>query len=514
VRNSFSNTKPVTWYKGRALDGRAEHREDRQNQENLLKELIQEAEIDYPVEAALLWPKELDINDFERANIEVINQLRSSFTSRISFIGSNTAHIMIAAQTQADALSLMTRMMNLIKETISRRDQLVTVNMIHLPDDSIYRDRVGLLDRDPKTQSYLATLHGSPEADEERLNKRRHEVQVRNRKKIKKTIDSAIKKLRISQQHCRMRFVFGELGFTLFQKPSGGDETYTFDDFYTMVTKGRTKLTLNGLPVRRGEITDLPDILDKMDAFSDPSEYYAAFFDFPGTNHNSTLRLETVFTPMGDEDTENEEKRWLELSDMVSRLQLSHLNFDRPDYMVTLDAFPLGSDKLPKEKMMAFQARVTMDRPPNGIKSLPRRRVHHATERGLHTVSEMITLKWRFKDTDGIFELRRKDIYDLRPGRESGSPVETRWHALYYYPEWDNLMGEFASVKPGEDVKWIKSVATFFPEGGDQWTALPQGFKKFINEVEEIQDLLALAIDRVAKGKSKATENRDHVNGA
>ena len=514
IHDSFSSFKPVPWYKGRALDGRAEHREGRQNQDKLLKELIQEAEIDYPVEAALLWPKELDIEDFESGNAEVINSLRSSFTCRLSFVSSGTTHIMIGAQTQADAMSLMSRMMNLIKETISRRDQLVTVNMVHIPDYSIQRDRVGLLDLDPKTHTYLPTLHGHPVADEEELNKRRHQVQVSNRKKIKKTIDMAIKKLRMSQQHCRMRFVFGELGFMLFQKPPGGADTYSFEDFYNMVTKGRTKLTLNGLPIRQGDITDLPDVLNKMEAFSDCSEYYSAFFDFPGSSHNTTLRLETVFSPIGDDDTEVGEKRWLELSDAVARLQLSHLNFDRPDYQITLDAFPLGANKLPKAQMMAFQAHVNMQRPPNGIKSLPRRRVNHPPERGLHYVSELIMLKWRFKNTDGIFELRRKDTYDLRPGRESGSPVETRWHALYYYPEWDNLMSEFASVKPGEDVKWIKSVATFFPEGGDQWTALPQGFKNFINEVEEIQDLLAEAISRVAKGKGKATENGDHANGA
>ena len=509
VKDSFSNSKPDLWHKGRALDGRRVHREDLQTQEKLLKELIQQAEIDYPVEAALLWPKDLDIDDFESANAGVVNQLRSSFACHISFVPSGIPHIMIAAQSQADASSLMTRMTNLIKETISQRDRLVTVNMVHIAESSIHRDRVGLLDRDPKTHTYLPTMHGNPSTDEEKLNEQRRQVQVSNRKKIKKTIDTAIKKLRISQQHCRMRFVFGELGFELFQKPSGGAETYTFDDFYAMVTKGRTKLTLNGLPVRQGEVTDLPEILDSMEAFSDPTEYYAAFFDFPGATHNTTLRLETVFLPLGEDETENGEKRWLELSDIVSRLQVSHLNFDRPDYQITLDAFPLGNDKLPRAQMVAFQANVTMDRPPNGIKSAPRRRVHHPVERGLQRVSELTMLKWRFKNTDGVLELRRKDTYDLRPGRDTSGPIESRWHALYYYPEWDNLMGDFASIKPGEDVKWVKSVATFFPEGGDQWTALPLGFKTFINEVEEIHDLLAEAIRRVAKGKGKAKENGD-----
>ncbi|KAJ9613024.1 hypothetical protein H2200_002965 [Cladophialophora chaetospira] len=505
VQQSHANTREEFWYKGRALDGRAANRQDRQAQQNIMKELIQEAAIDYPVEAAFLWPRELDIEEFEKANKEVLDQLRGKYKCQINFPSANTQHIMLAAHSEADAVTLMTRTMNLIKEMISRRDQLVTVNMVDLPNFNLYRDRVGLLDLDPKTQSYLPTLHGKPAEKEEVLNNDRRQIHSGNWKKIKKTVDVAVKKLRMSSQHCRMRFVFGELGFLLFMKPTGGAETYTFEDFYTMVTKGRTQLRLNGLPVRQGDITLLADILDENEAFSDCSEYYAAFFDFPGTSHNTTLRLETVFTPMGVDETENREKRWVELNDMVSRLQVSHLNFDRPDYQITLDAFPVTTEKPPKlrNQMNAFQANVTMDRPPIGIKSFPRRRTHHRPENGLQYVSEMIMLKWRFKNTDGVFELRRKDTYDLRPGRESGTPVETRWHALYYYPEWDNLMGEFASIKPGEDVQWVKSVATFFPEAADEWSALPRGFKNFMNEVEEIQDLLAEAIGRLAKGKGK-----------
>jgi hypothetical protein len=515
VRDSTAAAKSAGWHKEKAVDGRAEHREGRQKQQKFLRDMRQEAEIKYPVEVVLLWPKDLDIEEFQSANTDAIDHFRSQFNCRISFPDSNIENITIAAESQSDAASLKERMINLIKETISRRDQLVTVNMVHIPDFDIYRDRVGLLDLDPRSGSYLPTLHGQPAPDREQLSKERRQVQLGNHKKIKKTIDAAIKKLRVSQQHCRMRFVFGELGFLLFHKPAAGAETYTIEDFYSMVTKERIKLTLNGLPVRQGEVTDLPDILEKMDAFSDPSEYYAAFFDFPGRTNNSTLRLETVFTPMGEDETENLEKRWLEISDAVPKLQVSHLNFDRPDYQVTLDAFPLGHDKLRNAQIRAFQANITMDRPPNGIKSQPRRRVKHPQERNLQYVSEVTFLKYRFKDTDGVFELRRKDTYDLRPGTESNSPIDTRWHALYYYPEWDNLMGEFANIRPGEDVKWVKSVATFFPESGDQYTALPVGFKTFMNEVEEIQDLLAEAINRLASrsGGGRATE-RGHPNGA
>lgn len=509
VRQSVTRGATALWPRTAALDGRAEHRQELQQNQRVLQELIQQAELDYPVEASLLWPKDLDMEQFKSINAKVLDDLRTQFKCQISFLASETKHIMIAANSQAHAIELMTRMANLIKELIARGDQLMTVNLVQLPDYDIYRDRVGLLDMDPKTRTYLPTLHGNPAPDEEKLNQHRRQVQIRNRKKVKKTIDSAIKKLRISEQHVRFRVVFGELGFLQFQKPSDGADTYSFEDFYDKVTKERTKLTMNSLPVRQGEITDLVDILDDMEGFSDRTEYYAVFFDFPGASRNSSLRLELVFDPIGENETENREKRWIELGDMVSKLQISLFNFDRPDYQVTLDSFPLHIDKMTRAHMSSFQARVTMDRPPNGIKSIPRRRAKHPHHHGLNFVSELTMLKWRFKNGDGVFELRRKDTYNVRQGQESGGPIDTRWHALYYYPEWDRLMGDFASIKPGEDVEWVKSAATFFPEGGDEWSALPRGFKTFITEVEEIQDLLAEAIRRVAKGKGRAARAVD-----
>ncbi|KIY01289.1 uncharacterized protein Z520_02841 [Fonsecaea multimorphosa CBS 102226] len=507
VQMSPQEVRSLAWAKFKALDGRAENRAERQSRQKAFEQILREAQIDYPVEAALLWPKDLDLEQFETVNAEVLDQLRSNFGCSIAFQPSNTQHILIGAHSKKDALSLMTRMTNLIKEAIAAREQLLTINLVHLPDHEIFRDRVGLQDIDPKSGTYLPTLHGNPLADKEKWDQQRRHAHIGDRKAIRKAIDSSIKGLRISQQHVRMRVVFGELGFMRFQKPTDGGEHYGFGDFYHMVTKGRTKLTLNGLPIRQGRVTDLPDVLESMGMFSERTEYYGAFFDFQGTSPNTTLRLETVFYPSGDDDTESREKRWLELSDAVSRLQVSLVNFERPDYQVTLDAFPLRTDKSTKVHMSSFQANVTMERPKDGIKSLPRRRAKFPPgQRKLQRVAELITLRWRFKSTDGVFELRRKDTYDELPGRESPAPAETRWHALYYYPQWDNLMGEFASVKPGEDIRWVKSVATFIPEGGDQYAALPKGFKNFISEVEEIQDLLAEAIHRLEKGKGKATD--------
>jgi hypothetical protein len=520
---SQTTAKKSFWAKSHALDGRAEHRAELQNQQRLFKELLQKADIDYAVEAAFLWPKTVDIDQFKRDNEDTVQVMRNEYDCRIDFHSANSEiscdHIMMFAQSKDDAAKLMKRMINLIKETIAKRDQLITVNLVQIPPFDIYRDKVGFGDPDPKTESYLPTLYGKPAADETELEEHRRQTQSSNRKKIRKTLDSLIKKLKISQQHTRLRVVFGELGFDRFLKPAGGEDKYTFEEFYTMVVNGRTKLKHNSLPVRQGDITDLADILDEMEVFSERAEQYSAFFDFHGISQRSFLRLEAVFTPLALEyntgeaeevgETECREKRWLEIDETVSRLQISHLNFDRPDYQITLDSFPLAAGKMPKAQMLAFQSNVTMDCPPNGVKSMPHRRVKHPKERGLHFVSEIIMLKWRFKKTDGIFELRRKDKYDLRPGRESASPVETKWHALYYYPEWDNLLAGFAGARPGEDVDWVQSLATFIPENGDEYTPLPKGFKAFTAEVEELQESLAVAINRLNKGKGKAAEPID-----
>lgn len=509
VYDSYGSTRLTGWAKSHALDGRAEHRSERQTQQKALAEHIKHSEIDYPVECALLWPKDLDIEEFEKLNHEVLEQLREYYRCRITVKNSDLQHIMIEADREGDTLKIMSRLLNLIKESISQRDQLVMVNLVHLPDFDIYRDRVGLQDKDPRTDSYLPTLHGNQAPDEEAWAKERRVTHGNNRKKIRKTIDSSIKRLRISQQHVRLRAVFGELGFTLFQKPADGADTYSFQDFYTMVTKGRTKLSLNSLPVRQGDITDLPDILDTMEAFSDRTETYGAFFDFPAKTANTTLRLDAVIYPNGD-DFDIYEQRWIEFGDKVSKLQVSLFNFERPDFQITMDAFPLFPDALIKPQMLEFQNNLSFEGPPDGIKSDPRRRVKYPSVLGHpQTMSELTVIKWRFKTTHGRFELRRKDVYDEREGRKSPGPIETRWHALYYYPEWDNLMGQFATVKPGEDINWTKSVATFFPESDKMGLALPQGFKNFITEVEEIQDLLAEAISKLAKGKQKAAQTND-----
>lgn len=502
------------WFKASALDGRAEHRQEIQANKKLLEDALKKSDLKYPIEGGLLWSKELDIGEFSRDNAEALDDLRRQHYCKIEFRQDENGPpwMKISVEERKHLANIIARTTNIVKEHVARRDQLIKVNLIHYPDFSIYRQQVGLLDQDPQTKSYLPTMHGAPGMDEEEWNQLRSAKHAANRRRVKFTINRALKSLAISQRHVRMRVAFGELGFIQFQKPSNGAQSYQFEDFYNMVTQGRTKLSLNSLPVRQGEIGELSDVLASMDAFRDPSISYGAFFDFSGSSAdtNSLVRLECVFGTFGEEyDFEIREQRWIEINEMVGRLQIALFNFERPDYQFTIDAFPLYENKRISKEQAIFQNNVSFRPPPDGIKSSPRMRVKFPpTSKGLRAISDITVMKWRFKNTDGIFELRRKDTYAYAPGKQSGVLQESRWHAMYYYPEWDNLMGQFANVKPGENVKWVKTLATFFPDGEeDNGLALPQGFQNFIAEVEEIQDLLAEAIAQLAKGNHAANTN-------
>lgn len=510
VRIVFANSRLSShgWTRMNALDGRTEHRLDRQNKQKALNRHLRDASLPYPFQAALLWPRDMDIDDFQEANEDALEDLRDTYICHIAFQNTGLQHVIIEAYVEKEMLKLMSRILNLIKETMSKREQVSTVSMLHLPDFEIYRDRVGLQDKDPHSDTYLPTLHGNLAPSETEYGVQRLNSHSSNRLKIKNILDTSLKRLRMSQQLVRMRAVFGELGFTLFQKPEGGAETYSFEEFKNMVTKGRTKLSLNNLPVRQGDIRDLPDVLDSMEAFSGRTETYGAFFDFAGKGY-TTLRLAASFIPnaMGEVDTL--EQQWLEIGEKVSMLQVSLLCFDRPDLQITLDAFPLYSNADSKPEMEKFRLNLSYVPPANGIKDNPHRCVRYPQAfNQVRKVHELTMVRWRFRQTDGVFELRRKDVYDDSKKHQCSSPIETRWHALYYYPEWDNLMGHFSTIKPGEDITWKKSVATFFPESDRSGRALPKGFKNFMTEVEEIQGLLGEAISTLAKGKMRANSSQ------
>lgn len=107
----------------------------------------------------------------------------------------------------------------------------------------------------------------------------------------------------------------------------------------------------------------------------------------------------------------------------------------------------------------------------------------------LKQVSEMTVLKYNYGE-HGVFELRRRDSYLVN---SESKEITTNWSACYYYHDWDNMMGKFGDLKPGQDVDFNRSVATFFPVQNHE--KVEAGLKRFTNEIEELQTLLGACIN-------------------
>lgn len=494
--------KPDTWLKSSALDGRAEHRQARAEKQRELQEILYKENFDFPIEAYILWPESLDMEVFFAQHMATIEALEKQVFCRIAFTQSKKKRIDIAALKGEHLDIIFRRLSNLVREMVAHGDHLVKINLVRHPSSNVYRDQVALGDRDDSTNSFLPTLFGNPAPSAGEWDSLQEEKHIRNRGRTRKALEQCIKSLQVSQRHVRMRVAFGELAFHRFHRPVDQSDAYTFDDFYRMVTESRTKLLLNSLPVRQGDPKLLADAISSLGAFKDPVMSYGAFFDFPPSKSAADrLRLECVFSEVRGDSAELgvQQRRWITSGEMVQRLEVSLLDFEAPDYQITLDAFPLHDDRRVSHDLRNFHNTVEFTPSQNGMKASPVRRVKFSPGRPApESVSDITVMRWRFKDTDGIFELRRKDTFDTRGGTLPREP--SRFHAFYYYQEWDNLMSQLASVRPGEEVSWQKSVATFFPESGDdEGLALPKGFHSFMDEVEEIQGLLAEAIAKVAK---------------
>jgi len=491
------------WVKMQALDGRAEHRLERQSKLREVNDLFRAAgaEVEFEYEAYLLLSRDLDLEQFAGDHdAKVLDEIRNNYLCRIDFQTTDIPSVQISAQSEHDILKIYVRVVNLFKEMLARQAQLVRVNLFHLPIVQTYQDRVRL-DQDPTTNLYLPTLDGKPLPAEEQgeWNALCRRVHVQNRRTIRSCIDSCFKSLSFSQRHVRMRVIFGELGFSQFLRPMNGEESHTFDEFCDMVTKDRTRLQQYALRSPDRDISQLGDILAALDAFGEHhQEAYAVLFDFQGETPNTVLRLETEFNPGIDgKELEICGQRWLEFKkgDEDSRLQVSMLDFERPDYQMRIDAVRLFQNKQAQKDMASFQANLGFKAAPNGIKSYPRRRaIFPPGHASLRRVSEITIVRYHFKGTDGLFELRREDVYE--EGNPSATPVKSDWTAAYYYPEWDNLLSQFGYIRPGENVDWVKSIATFFPDSrdADDSRSLPKGLKVFMQEVEQIQDLLSIAM--------------------
>ena len=134
--------------------------------------------------------------------------------------------------------------------------------------------------------------------------------------------------------------------------------------------------------------------------------------------------------------------------------------------------------------------------------------------RGYHDlvrVTNKSVIQFRLGNTDHILEIVRQDVYETEPFQLSQPKPESKWTASFYYSEWVNDLGEFAYKKHGETPSWEPSLSTFFPEGDEtaaRSSKKPRGPRNFLDEIEEVKDILWEAVRHVMDGDHAKTSDR------
>ena len=504
VRTTGRRPHREHWIKQNALDGRVEERKERQATHKIAKSQWKafEESLDHSVELCLLWPQNIGLEDFQQEHTQTIQDIEEAYDCRILC---NRVHSMIQvfAHDQSKVLEVHSRLINIGREMISKRNEVIRANFLRYPNSSNFRGSVQLT-KDETTENFIPSLCGASlvQNEIERYEAHIKSVNHSTRRKTRRYIEKGLTgHLQLSSKHVRMRVTFLELAFLQYKKPSDNKPHHDFPEYVDMIADERTTIKAQGL---RSNGKDLSLLAEKLtEHLGQPETAYAVHFDFHmgAMQKGSTLRFECDWKPSFMEDElEKSAQRWLEHRSEAEDdlLHINVLDFERPGYQIAIRAVAFPDNRAIQSEMDLFARGVDFVPPPEGIKALPKRRAKFPPGRQmLKQVSEMTVLKYNYKE-HGVFELRRRDSYLVNSDNKA---ISTNWSACYYYHDWDNMMGKFADLKPGQDVGFNRSVATFFPVQNHE--KVDAGLKRFTNEIEELQTLLGAGIKQLPSVESE-----------
>jgi hypothetical protein len=488
------------WIKQNALDGRMEERKERQAMYKQIKSQWKEDAVGHSTELILIWNHSIGLEDFQQEHARTIQDLEEAYQTRI-LCDRISSKVHVFGHDQNVALEVHNRIVNIAREMVAKRNEVIRANFLRYPLHGTYRSSVQLT-KDDRSDNFLPSLCGKAlEQDaiaryQTFSKSANHDTRVKTRRHIERGLTGH---LQLSSKHVRMRVTFLDLAFLQFKRPSDEKPYHDFHEYVAMIGDERTTIKAQGL---RNNGKDFSQLGDKLSEFLGQSDIaYAIHFDFGmGTmQKGATLRFECDLRPSYMEgEVEKTAQRWLEHRSETEDdlLLINVLDFEKPGYQIAIRAVPFPDNRATQGDMDLFARSVEFTPPPEGIKAPQKRRVKFPPGRQtLRMVSEMTILKWNCKER-GVFELRRRDSYLVNSDFKA---ITTDWSACYYYHEWDNMMGKFGDLKPGQDVDFNRSVTTFFPVENHE--SLETGLKRFTNEIEELQALLRASIDKLPEIK-------------
>jgi hypothetical protein len=526
-----SRTRPSGWHKDKAYDGRVESRKEEDEQKRAYAEGLRiygDETLYYDHEAYLMWPEEIDMAKFiDHHGPNSIRDLRGKIQCKIEFVSQGMKHIKISATSKDDTLEIFRRVRNMVKEEIALLGRFVIANRFRLPRAHMYRSKVGI-DADHDTGFWFATLHGDllPDKEVDDYPNLCLKEDKKNLKIISTAVTDSIKSLHVPERHVRMRATFTELVFSQLKFPKGFDISgahaeYEFNDFWQMIVERNTIIKSLGLQHRRPIPCDLVSTIQEDSRFSEFETRYVLHFDLAARN-DSLLRLEREFRyPTESNELAVHSTRWLEFGklDDDEVLEVNVLDFENPRANIQLH---IGASKLfrkPGTDLQAWASQIKYSAPKDGIRAIPRSRTSFPPGRqDLKNVEEISMARFRYKEGEGYLEVMRKDIYPQMYMQKQATPTFTKWEASYYYPAWDSILGEFASIESGQEVSWTRELSTLFGDPNDPMgcrvKGIPRGFNVFMEELSEISGILQEAMEIRPVEEPAAEETYGETNGS
>ena len=520
------DVKHRAWTKQSALDGREEDRLLRRNMQDHQHEIFRHFASDaiFPFEAYLVWPDGYDLQNFiDDYDSNVLADMSQKFNCVISHERDGLRATKISSENQNAVFVVYARLHGLVKEMVARKRRGIRNVQCQFPSFSECRQLVTLRPdtiRDKMVQSpQLAGTPLSP-SEAEKWSQLSITTNKKYRAATKTALRSCIKSLHVSQKHVRMRVSFGRIALYKYKRAANGQD-YEIEEFITMLQDPLVQ-TMQ-CPLLTDASFNFIDKLNASDALDEPEYSWVVRFEFAGgQDERLLLEREFSYNPIDPEEPSVSATRWIKFSsnqthDVTELLELNHLDLEKVGYQFHIGAATIYSNQKVSQSLRSFAGNVAFRPSLNGLRFTPSK--HSVFPPGNHellTVYEVAIAKYRFKDTKGSLEVKRVDEFPQRHGEPSAVPVRTEWRANYYYQEWDNLMAQFANIEAGNDVDWSRDISTFFPKiiNEDHPRSLPQGFRNFMKEVEEVQVLLDDAANTTTHGvKSKQTITNG-VNGS
>lgn len=505
--------KDRQWIKQNAVDAREDDRELRANLKNYEQEVLLYADDSLlPFEAHLLWPEDYDLENFiEDYDTHVLEDIRKNFACHIIHSNGAPRATKIACDNKQALFQVYNRLLGLMKEMITKKKQGQRMILCHRSEDckrikpqQTIISGISAFVPVPMDNNKANIVTGTEAHPLDDSARRQY------RSATKKALRSCIGGLHLSEKHVRMRTTFGVVALTSFKRPSDGSDSYTLDSFSEML--GEASVTTTQCPLAAGTDYKLLDQIKAMPEFGEPDLSWTVECHFAGLG-GSVLILEKEFTPSHiDPDEPNSTgQRWLDTSAGKKLLTVTHMFPGSVGFEVAVGAAGLHTNQKTKQEQLNFANDVKIRPSLNGMRFAPgKHAIFPPSNRDLLLVKEVIIAKYPFKNTKGTFEIRRTDTFPQTAGQVDALPRSIVWTAHYCYEEWDRLMSQFGNIKAGDDVEWRRDLTTFFPKVVDEEhpTTLPAGWRKFMDEVEDIQKLLTRANEEMTDGQAV-----DGING-